>query len=331
MPRSWNQISIALSDYSGKRQLCPILISFLGDRYVQKLLDDPSTVFAPPDDATRKDFETKTAPINVTSASTSQIDLNSIKQDAEWLSKNAKLNLVAALRVTVIELQSRPSRQLLGPLSSQDASNLQEAAGLENGQAASFLSELGAAVALDSDEIAAAFETTDARRRRIFSCFLLECRSFTMASDYFYSIKLYGRLPVFTRVSQSLSSLYKLEEPPSTDDQVSYLLSVHVKSLTRSMADIESGLGSWTDDSLLLTDDVEMDWLRSLLVEIIHTMSVYLQIVDTLSGDFAPSTAIGDWFSLMDAYRFFDSIQPVGAAHHKHPSLLPFVFSFYLD
>lgn len=312
---SWRHISTALSDQSGQRQTCQAVTSFLADNYVRSLLKDPSAVFAPPSEAAKKEFDTRTAPVNVTSVP--DHDVKTFKEDSEWLSRNANLNLVAALRVVLVEFQSRPSRHLQGPLSSQDAANLQEAAGLQNGQGASFLSELGASSALDSDEIAADFERADSRKRRLFDTLLAERRCFMMTMDYLHSIRLYGQLPIFASVHQDLALLYELQGPTYAKDETASLIPAYLKIVSGCMNSIEAGFRSLTDEPLLLIDEMELDWLRSLLTEIVHALSVVFQIADCLGNDFPPSGAINQWFSLMDLYNFFDSIQPV---RHAIPS-----------
>lgn len=270
----------------------------------------PANAFSPPDDATKKDFDTKTAPINVTSSSTESIDVKQLKEDAEWLSKNAKINLVAALRVTVVEHQSRPARHLLGPLSSQDATNLHEAAGLKDGQGAAFLSDLGAGAALDADEIAAEFEKPDARRLRLFETLLSERRCFAMSIDYANSIKLFGQLPIYAPGTQELEASFKLNKRPAKEE-IEALLPAYFKLLTDCAGRIEAGMAAVTDDQLLLAEKIEIDWLRTLLTEMIHAMSVILQLVESFGTEFAPPSTVTQWFSLMEVYNFFDSIQPV--------------------
>ncbi|KJZ72854.1 hypothetical protein HIM_07798 [Hirsutella minnesotensis 3608] len=311
---SWKHVSTALQDHSGKRQACSTVIKFLADDAVHALLKDPTCAFEAPNEATKKDFDAKVAPLNAPSTSTDGKDTKHLKEDSEWLSKNAKINLLAALRVAIVELQSRPFRHLMGPLSSQDAANLQEAAGLQNGQGTSFLSDLGAASALDSDEISANFDKTESRRRRLFATFLAERRSFMMAMDYLQSIKLYSRLPIFVRADSDLVALYGLKAPAKGKDVAASLLPAYLKVVSSCMGNIEAGLSCMTDDSLLLVDDVELDWLRTLLTEVIHALSVVFQLVDTLGSDFPPSAAITQWFSLMDLYNFFDAIQPIHPA-----------------
>lgn len=280
----------------------------MSDDYVHRLLDDPASTFAPPNDATNKDFDTKTAPIHVPASPDGRFDIDSIKKDATWLSKNAKINLVAALRIVVVEYQSRPASHLMGPLSSQDATNLQEAAGLYNGQGSAFLLDLGSASALDADEIWTEFEKPETRQRRLFNIYLSERRYFMMSADYANSIKLYERLPTFANVNLDLAKTFRLKLPARDDAEP--LLPTYLQVLTDAMKLIESGLSSVTDEKWV-TEDVELDWLRTLLTEAVHALSVVFQIVDSFDGDFAPSSAVNQWFTLMEVYRFFDAVQPV--------------------
>ncbi|RCI15993.1 hypothetical protein L249_2998 [Ophiocordyceps polyrhachis-furcata BCC 54312] len=305
---SWRDVSIALSDEHGRQQSSSVLTDFLSDEFVLSFLDDPSKAFAPPDEASKTDFETKTAPINVASASTNGQDIDTIKRDAEWLSKHAKVNLVAALRVVVIEIQTRPFRHLMGPLSSQDAKNLQEAAGLQNSQGACFLYDLSAASNLDADDISADFDKPDSRKRRLFDTLLTERRSFMMTMDYMVSLMLYGRLPILTFAVHDMAVRHSLN---STTHDTALLLPAYMKLVSDCMGGIDAGFQSLTDEPLLLVDSVELDWLRSLLTETIHALSVVFQLVDSLGSEFSPSSAINQWFSLMDVYGFFGSVQPV--------------------
>ncbi|KAL2680902.1 hypothetical protein Neosp_008505 [[Neocosmospora] mangrovei] len=313
---SWKLIATALSDSSGQRTASSAVIQFLSDDYVHRLLDDPASTFAPPNNATDKDFDTKTAPIHVPASPDGRFDIDSIKKDATWLSKNAKINLVAALRIVIVEYQSRPASHLMGPLSSQDATNLQEAAGLYNGQGSAFLLDLGSASALDADEIWTEFEKPETRQRRLFNIYLSERRYFTMSADYANSIKLYERLPTFANVNLDLAKTFRLKLPARDDAEP--LLPTYLQVLTDAMKLIESGLSSVTDEKWV-TEDVELDWLRTLLTEAVHALSVVFQIVDSFDGEFAPSSAVNQWFTLMEVYRFFDAVQPI------HESIAPLV------
>ncbi|KAG6101238.1 hypothetical protein E4U30_002682 [Claviceps sp. LM220 group G6] len=308
---SWKHVATALSDDSGRRQRSAEVVRFLSDEHVHFLLRDPALAFAPPNGATDGEFETITAPANVSSAATDRYDIKTLKDDAQWLRRSANLNLVAALRIVTLELQSRPNLHLMGPLSTQDATNLQSAAGIPTGQRTSFLADLGAGEALDADEISADFEKAESRKRRIFQMFLSERRHFAMAIDYLHSIRLFGRLPIFATGAEKLVRLYKLRTLPNAKDESVLFLSAYLRMATISMTSLEAGLRSITDETLLLQDDTELDWLRTLLTEVTHSLSVIFQIVDNLDTGFPPSSVICQWFSLMETYSFFDTIQPI--------------------
>lgn len=309
--RSWKHVATALTDSSGKRQRSTAITKFFADEFVQGLLKSPNSAFSSPNEATKKDFETKTAPINVASAAANKADIKVLKEDAEWLSKNAKINLVAALRVVVVEHQSRATRHLLGPLSSQDATNLQEAAGLKDGQGAAFLSNIGAASPQDADEIAAEFEKEESRRRRLFETLLAERRYFMMAMDYANTLKLFAKYPFHFDGSDDLFDLFGFKKSSNQKEEIESLLPVYLETFTRCTKGIESGLNALTDDKLLATELFEIDYLRTLLTEATHTLSVIFQLVESLDVHFAPASVVSQWFSLMEVYNFFDSIQPI--------------------
>lgn len=227
------------------------------------------------------------------------------------MSKNAKVNLVAALRVVVIELQSRSTRHLLGAFSSQDAANLQEAAGLRESQSAAFLANLGATAARDADLVAMDFERNNSRRQRLFDILLEERRSFMMAMDYTSTLKLYGRYPFYVEGEDKLAEKYGFKHSGNLKDEIDQLLPAYLKVVTNSTSSIEGGIASITDDSMLTTESVEIDYLRTLLTETVHAMSAIYQLVDSLENHFPQATIVNQWFSLMEVYSFFDSLQPM--------------------
>ena len=300
-----------MEDDSGQRQESRRVVEFLKDEHVRRLLSKPSNVFAPPSDASKKDFETKTAPINVTSASNTRHDIESIKEDAEWLSRNANINSVAALRLVVIEFQSRPHRQLLGPLSSQDAANLKEAAGLDNGQGSGLVSDTAGGTPLDAEEISAQFEQDSSRKRRLFTTYLSERCYFMLAADYANTIRLYERLPIYASMHENPAHLYNLKSSSSQVDELDFLMSNYLQIVTDAMGRIERGINSVTDDALLLTDELEMEWIKTSLTEVVHALSVILQAADKFGHNFAPSSIVNQWFALMEIYTFFAPIQAV--------------------
>lgn len=256
----------------------------------------------------------------MSSVANERADIQLVKEDSAWLSKNVKINLVAALRIVIIEHQSRPARYLSGPLSSHDATNLTEAAGLGHGQGASFLADFGASAASDAEKILADFESNDARKRRLVDTYFSERRSFMMVADYVYSIKIYDRLPIFTRVDRRLSTLYRLQLSAPIKDEVESSLPAYLEAIGDSMATLEPGLQAVTDDKLILTEDVEVDWVFTIMTEAVHALSVILHLANGNGEDHAPSASVNQWFALVGTYSFFETLQPVS---YDSPSSFP--------
>ena len=308
---SWKHVATALSDASGQRQCSSALVEFLSDAYVQSFLENPAGVFTKSVNTAQSDFDTKTAPINVTTGTNDEFDINIIKEDTQWLGKNANINLVAALRIVMVDFQSRASRHLCGPLSTQDATNLQEAAGLKNGQGSSFLADLGAGAAPDAEEIWTDFEKPETRKRRIFETYLSERRNCLMAIDYCISIRAYGYLPIYASTTTDLAKLYNLKTSLKSGEELSTLLSAHLQPLGDTLDLMESGFTSVTDDPILSNDETEFKWLATILAETVHSMSIVLQLADKYGDKFPPSNILSHWFGLMARVTFFEHIQPL--------------------
>jgi nuclear pore complex protein Nup188 len=77
------------------------------------------------------------------------------------------------------------------------------------------------------------------------------------------------------------------------------------------MGRVEQGVKSTSDDTILLNDEVELDWLRTMLTEAVHAMSVIFQLADKLGDEFASWNCVSQWFGMMEKYNFFDQLQPV--------------------
>lgn len=173
------------------------------------------------------------------------------------------------------------------------------------------MADFGASAASDAEKILTDFESNDARRRRLVDTYFTERRSFMMVADYIYSIKIYDQLPIFTGVDRKLSTLYRLQLSGTVKDEVENSMPAYLEVLSDSMASLEPGLQSLTDDKLILSEDVEMDWVYTIMTEAVHALSVILHLADGSSDDHAPSASVNQWFALMGMYSFFDNFQPV--------------------
>lgn len=136
-----------------------------------ELLAHPFKAFSTPNQQTKSAFETKTSAINVTPSSNTRYDIKEVKEDALWLSKEAEIDEVAALRIVVGECQDRPSAQLLGRLSNEELTSIQEATGTS--QASTVLLSRDT----DSETLQDDFESQESRRLRILRTYLSERRN----------------------------------------------------------------------------------------------------------------------------------------------------------
>lgn len=93
-----------------------------GDHSLQQFLRDEksttalATCLAPSPTASaqsKADLDTRTSAVNVAPSSEGRYDVSQIKNDAIWLSKEADVDEITALRIAILEWQSRPLRRLV--------------------------------------------------------------------------------------------------------------------------------------------------------------------------------------------------------------------------
>jgi nuclear pore complex protein Nup188 len=298
--------------------------AFLRDGYVHQLLREPARTFAPPTNQTKLDFETKTGAINVVPSPNDPFDLDAVKGDARWLSKNANVNEVAALRVVLVEYQSRAHSHLTGPLSTQDVANIQEAAGVGDAQASPILALLNVATVADAESTWADFETESSRRQRLLATYLFERRSFLAAVDALLAFLLHSRStgtgseldPLRGAVLQGAFGFDENAAKPDTS-RLDALAPTYIRTLDDCLGRIETVPESL--DRQMLTDQLEVDWVRTTLTEAVHAMSLTFQILDLKASHFVAPEIVTQWFALMDACEFFE---PVTGAHELVAELL---------
>ncbi|PKS10052.1 hypothetical protein jhhlp_004677 [Lomentospora prolificans] len=313
---SWKLVATALSDSTGTRQTTDAISEFLKDPYVQDLFKNPTKTFAAHDDVTSAEFETRTSAIHVTPKSNGKYDVKTVKEDAQWLSKNARINLLAALRIVAIELQSRATFHLAGPLSLQDSLNLQDAAGGNEVQSTSIVATLATPGSVDADALWDEFQKEESRRARIYVTYLYERRFFLMVANYIHSIIFYERLPIATETPLlNLRELYGLPRPMSREDDttgrrgfVEKTVAVYLDLLGELTNSLDGGLEATTDDPLVIQDDVAIDWLRTEVDQAVHATLVVFQALDYMRGALVNPKIVSRWFSMMKIHCFFEQL-----------------------
>lgn len=309
--RSWRLVASALQDVRHTRLLSECVARFLQEPYVHGLIKTPSKAFDKPTPQTKSAFETKTAAINVTPTSNDQYDIKTIKEDALWLTKNAGINEVDALRIVVIEFQARPQSHLSGALATQDAINIQQAVGADGTQANALLAFVNAADTGDAEKIWTDFNTETARRRRLTEFYLSERRHFTLFLDSFFDLILgessgqKSPRALDDKLHQQLQQATFGDKAPRDVRNVTReeLLATYLAALPECLVRAEKG-----PDSLLTGVDLELEWLRTAVTETLHLMAAVFQLVD-LFEYFCPATIVSTWFKFADTYGFMDRVQ----------------------
>ncbi|KAH8668373.1 nucleoporin subcomplex protein binding to Pom34-domain-containing protein [Xylariales sp. PMI_506] len=321
---SWALVASALADTTGHRQSSPAILEFLTNPTVHAFFTKPSTVFETvvgDNDPHKQAFDTRTSAVQVTPTPNDKYDVKMVKDDSIWLSKNARINLLAALRIVVIEFQSRARSQLTGPISTQDVANLQEAAGVTNAQTSSTIPGLSLVGTRDATEIQEEFEKEGARRRRIFQTYLAERRYFAMATDYLFTLMLHEQLPSCSsseatrKIRDSLLQAYGITPvtPQAEAPTKTYhaLVSQYFTRIADSVKSCED-IATVVQDEILQDDDMQVEWMGTCLTEAIHAMTVAFQLLDLSSQVLVPAEILTQWFSFVGDTAFLEVIATFG-------------------
>lgn len=298
--RSWKLLASALADTSRDRLTSASVSAFLRDEYVNNLIQNPTKTFTTPSAQTKADFETKTAAINVVPAPNDQYDLAVIKEDALWLSKAANIDEVAALRIVVLEFQSRARSHLTGPLSTQDVTNIQEAAGVSDAQASSILALLNVSAVADAEATWAEFEKESSRRQRLLATYLSERRSFLSAADLLITF-LYYSPTLLPQEVETLRGAITLDAS-AREELLPKYMSYLQDSVERSFAI------PVTFPPPFVTDQLEVDWIRTAYAEATHAMSLIFQILDLHGDTFVALDIVTQWYKFVDEFEFVEGL-----------------------
>ncbi|CAK7223346.1 hypothetical protein SBRCBS47491_005177 [Sporothrix bragantina] len=325
---SWKLIASALVDTAGDRLTSNAVTEFLKDPFVLELLKAPSTAFSPPDTQSAAALEIRTAAIHVTPTSTDKYDIKTIKADAVWLSKTARINEVAALRIVVVELQARNQAFLASPLSSQDATNIRKTA---SGSSSSSLPDVESTV--DADDLWTEFGTDQSRQRRLLATYMSERRALAVTTDNITALILHGTpsfpnasaaaLPTLTAAIDALrndvvqGSLSQKQAAGAALDPRAFLktLPTYITELRECMARASAGIQESTVDAeAVLTEELALDWVQTALTEAVHYMSVIFLVLQDCGGVFLSPAVTTEWFRFVGEYAFLDGITPGDSA-----------------
>ncbi|RDW64870.1 hypothetical protein BP6252_10521 [Coleophoma cylindrospora] len=284
----------------------PELETFLADPEIQRLLASPLDAFSKPSAQTRSTFETKTSAINVTPSATGRFEIKQVKEDALWLSKEAGIDEVSALRVVIEESQSRASIQLRGPFSYDEITSVKDAAGNSR-----FLDhDLGGAFSegVDSEKLLATFNEPDERRGRILRAYLSERLHLRMCAESLLRAAVCNAQPA------THSGKGKAPETQSLIQRIGDELIVKLgnvdKGLLKCIASLREMVENISNGSGWLQnaggdEQLEIEWMSSQLMEAKCTMEIMLQLILS-PGYFTTSAVVLEWFQLLASVSYFE-------------------------
>jgi nuclear pore complex protein Nup188 len=318
-PRSWDLVYSALCDPKSAASSAP-LRTFLTTEENLEILSRPWRPFPDPSSQEKAKLEAKTAPISVTPTPNGHYDIEEIKADSLWLSQQAYISEYAALRLVMIEWQARPTIQLLSGLTQEEAQSVQEAAGLSNLGASTFIpnsSILSApsALALQSD---AQFKSSDQRRLRIIDIYHTNRVSILRISQL---LMTWGAAEALRKergddyrvcqdwleqLGKAIATKQSQNEPNRSGSEA---LDSCIRAVETRLQSLDNGY-TWAVSESIMEAATEK-WVTGQITEIVHILHIAIVRADLFTEKFVPASTIEQWFTFMSNRDFLLSIQLV--------------------
>ena len=274
-----------------------------------EILSRPWKPFADPSPQEKSKFESKTAPISVTPTQNGHYNLDEVKEDTLWLSKQAQISEYAALQLVAQEWQSRPTVQLLSGLTEEEALSVQDAAGLANFGASTFVpnsSILTTPLAARSKQ----FDTQDQRRLRIVEIYHSTSASIIRISQLLISWGAAPQLRSQTIYGNDYHTVGAgwIEElgqrittaqsggPATALDQC-------LQAVKKRLEALDGGY-SW-DVAESIIEAASEKWVVAQTVELLHLLHLSHVHADVVTKGFVPAATIEDWLTTFMTRAFF--------------------------
>lgn len=262
-----------------------------------------------------------------------QYDVNQIQEDALWLSKEAGIDEVSALRIVVLERQTRPAVQLLRGFSDEETSTVQDVVGGTSLQASMLApkSSFAAGSGTLQERSVNRFNDADPRQLRLLEIYLSERRYILKVIEYllYHALHtdisedevrskkaLHGRSAEgsgwLVEIGKSILASWNVGGTAKGKEIAKgssrHFLVDAVGALESRLDSLEKGSGWYRDEGA--RGEVEEAWSTNQMLEMIHIMQI---MIDLLSGSF-PSTrsdVVLAWFRFVSTYGFMDQFELV--------------------
>ncbi|KAL4977382.1 nucleoporin subcomplex protein binding to Pom34-domain-containing protein [Aspergillus desertorum] len=311
---SWKRAFLYACDSESVTDESRVFESFLSHPDSTQLLLNGGSVFPAPSAKTKSEFDTKTAAIHAETNAQVSYDLKEIKADALWLSEKAGIDEVNALRLTVLEWQTRPASRLLGRLADEEATSLKGAAGVDTFRVSlagpSFAQIFN--IRQRDGNSAAEFVSEKARRLRLREIYL---------SERSHIVKTARKLLALFLNSDD-QDIAPPRQPGSTNDLCKLGASVFRDRITGSswqvfaqecIKGVETRLSALDGEGGWLgvaesSEEIESLWRTTLVEEISHLLQSLFMLLQT-SSEIPPADLLMSWLRLMVDNVFLESLQ----------------------
>jgi nuclear pore complex protein Nup188 len=229
---------------------------------------------------------------------------------------------VSALRIVVLEYQSRSSSQLLCDFTVEEAASLQEASGNINTETSNLVPRTLLSCTTNSGDQTKSFETQESRRIRGLRLYLSERRNLLKCSEILIRTALDQnqtqaqvgdkgkgkeiRGSLIDRVGASL-----IKDLSAEDRGYNKFLVACVEAVRVDIGLLNQGSGWFKEEGY--RESLELDWLSNQIIQATHTMEILLWVLDAQKLDNPRSSmVVTGWYQFVSSYGFFDDFQPVG-------------------
>jgi nuclear pore complex protein Nup188 len=287
--------------------LSPGIQRFLADSATQDILKKPYAPFEPQQNS---QFATITAAINVTPDENGPYDIKQIKEDASWLAEAVHIDMVAALRIVVLEWQKQPAARMLSR--SLDEEDSQSLDGLLDISIFAPKSSIIDAPNGLKDQSAMSFDSTYSRQLRLIRLAVSEA-SYVLAIS---ELKI-RQFAVSKAAEKEQTPTEPIDEVGKTlfeatcpDGDASKTIKASVDALSKSLdllgmngehhAIKEKALGNFWED-------LAQFWYRAHMIRVISYLQFIFTVADS-SSQIPTADAVLSYFELMHKHDFFVSI-----------------------
>ncbi|KAI9664323.1 MAG: hypothetical protein M1831_002256 [Alyxoria varia] len=322
---NWKTVFHALTIPSFGNE-CKILRHFLSNAQTIHALTSPSKR---PSESAKADFESLTSAINLAPTDNGKYDIKQIKEDALWLSGQAKIDEVSALRIVVIEWQERSTTRLCNGYSEGEAISLQQVGTTVGSLRASIAPQKLHNNGTSSNghtDLSQGFNNDASRHARLLST-LSEDRSYlvgvnvALQARYCLEPELLLNFPddplgwtseVGKDVVESRSKRRSASSNTPDDEPLQPIIS----TLRSRLKNVEKGSG-WdqaADDHFAY---LEEQYRAGQIADIIRLFQLVLIHVNQATSTITPES-IKCWFRLMQDHDFFQFLQVPTPSQHDH-------------